>query len=155
MRWTLLLAIAYFNGYGQVSPNEIVTVRVPEIIAIAQQSRSSVIPVTIEVKNGYHIQANKVKDKFLIPSTLLIDGGREFIIAKKVFPAPARFTLKGDGRHLEVYDGTFEIKALVKKRKQIAKGIYPLKGKMSYQACDSVRCLFPRTYEFLVNIQVQ
>lgn len=154
MIWRILIFISTsFCVSGQIIQDEILKVNVPEIIAHA--GKPSVIKIWIEVKKPYHIQAGKVKDEFIVPTTLEIDGGEEFIINKQIFPTPVKFKLEGTDEYLDVYDGKFEIKTFFKTQKQIQKGFFNLNGKINYQACDSVRCLFPRTIEFLVNIEIR
>ena len=109
----------------------------------------------VEVKNGFHIQAHKVTDEFLVPTTLEIKQNDEFVIEEPVFPPSKRFRLRGTESYLEVYDGRFEIRSTVAAKRTVQKGMHRLNGTLRYQACDSVRCLFPRSVEFVVDITVK
>ena len=109
----------------------------------------------VEVKNGFHIQAHKVTDEFLVPTTLEIKQNNEFVIKEPIFPPSKRFRLQGTDSYLEVYDGRFEILSAFAAKKTVQKGIHRLDGTLRYQACDSVRCLFPRSVEFVVDITVK
>jgi hypothetical protein len=111
-----------------------------------------VINIAIEIKNGYHIQANKVKDQF-IPTTLEIKGDKEIIIRNKVFPPAKKFKLEGTDQYLDVYDGKFEISIFFTTKKEIRKGLHRLYGQLNYQACDSMRCLFPKSIKFSLDIE--
>ena len=153
MQWLIILTSISFYVKGQIVPDEIVKVNVPGIITKA--GKHSEIDISIEVKNGYHIQAHEVKDEFIIPTTLVIHGDEEFVINKQVFPTPVKFKLEGTDQYLDVYDGKFEIKTFFKTQEQVQKGFYNLNGKISYQACDSVRCLFPRNIKFSANVEVR
>ncbi|MFZ6010360.1 MAG: protein-disulfide reductase DsbD domain-containing protein [Bacteroidota bacterium] len=113
------------------------------------------IKTVVSVKKGYHIQAHEVADELIIPTRLEIVGDKDFVIKKQVFPPTKKFQLTGTDQQLEVYDGEFEIETSLLVLERIQKGVVQLKGKLKYQACDSVRCLFPRTVEFLVDVVVQ
>jgi hypothetical protein len=151
-RWLIPFLLYGFTADGQVR-DEIVKVSVPKLIVKA--GRQSVINVTVEVKNGYHIQSYEVKDEFIIPTTLEIDGSEEFIIASQNFPPAKKFMLIGTDEYLEVYDGLFEIRAFFTTQKTLPKDVYHLNGAITYQACDSMRCLFPKTVGFSIDIEVQ
>jgi hypothetical protein len=135
------------------NPDEIVMVKSQPVIV--QKSKRGVIHLDVEVKNGYHIQASKLKDELLIPTTLEIKQVDGFVIKRSVFPPSKQFQLEGTDSYLNVYDGQFEILLHFDIKQAICSGKYRLNGNLNYQACDSVRCLFPRTAEFFVDIEVK
>ena len=153
IQWLTIFLVSSFTVSKQINADEIVKVNVPKVIV--QAGKSSVINITVEVKNGYHIQANKVDNEFIIPTTLEINGDEKITLKKQIFPSAKQFKLEGTDEHLDVYDGRFEINIFFKARKEIQKGIRQLKGKLNYQACDSVRCLFPRVIDFSIDVEVR
>jgi len=152
MRWLIIFLLNSFIVSGQIN-EELVKVNVPKVIV--QAGKQSVISVSVEVKNGYHIQAHEVRDEFIKPTTLEVDGGKEFIIEKQVFPSAKKFKLEGTDQYLDVYDGRFEIQTFFTAQKKTQVSIHHLNGKLNYQACDSVRCLFPRSIEFSIDVDVR
>lgn len=148
-----ILLLVNIMSLLRVGDNEIVKVNSPKVIT--RQGVESVVNVSVQVKPGFHIQAHEVKDEYLIPTTLEITGTTEIIPGKPVFPSTNKFKLEGTDSFLDVFDGTFQIQTFLTTQKTIQKGNYTLNGKLKYQACDSVRCLFPRTVEFVVNVDVQ
>ena len=152
MRCLIIFLLNSFIVSGQIN-EDLVKVNVPKVIV--QAGKGSVISISVEVKNGYHIQAHEVTDEFIKPTTLEVDGGKEFIIEKQVFPPAKKFKLEGTDQYLDVYDGRFEIQTFFIARKKIQKNVMHLNGKLNYQACDSVRCLFPRTIEFSIDVEVR
>ena len=153
IRWLIIFLFNSIMTAGQVK-EDLVRVSVPKVMA--QAGRQSVINISVEVKNGYHIQTHEVKqDEFIISTTLEIDGGKEFIINNHVFPTAKKFTLEGTDQYLDVYDGKFEVQTYFTTGKKIHKNIHHLNGKLNYQACDSLRCLFPRTVEFSIDVDVR
>ena len=76
-RLLIILFIYFLPGNRQIAALGIVKINVPEIIVDA--GKSSTIHVKVEVKNGYHIQANKVTDEYLIPTTLKINADKNIM----------------------------------------------------------------------------
>jgi thioredoxin:protein disulfide reductase len=153
IRWIIIFYTISLRLHGQVTPDEVVKVNFGELNV--RTGEISKINIFIEVKEGYHIQAHEVKDEFIVPTTLEIDECEEFTIKKLIFPRPVKFKLEGTEKYLDVYNGRFEIKTFLKIQKQIQKGHYNLNGKVNYQACDSVRCHFPRSVNFSVIIRIE
>ncbi|HEX8038198.1 MAG TPA: protein-disulfide reductase DsbD domain-containing protein [Chryseosolibacter sp.] len=152
MRLLWIIFLISVDAVAQ-SNEELVKVQVPN--ASARPGREGLIKILVSVKTGYHIQAHRIKDDLLIPTTLEIEGDTSFKITNQVFPPAKQFALTGTDQSLEVYDGDFEIQTSLRLSRRIQKGFRQVKGRLNYQACDSVRCLFPRTVEFPVNIEVQ
>jgi hypothetical protein len=152
MKLLLIVCLISFNAIAQ-SSDELVKIRAPKVNA--QIGQEVLIKTFVRVKNGYHIQAHEIVDELIIPTTLEIADDKNFVIKKQVFPPTKKFTLAGMDQYLEVYDGEFEIQTSLAVSMNVQKGVRQLKGILKYQACDSVRCLFPRRVEFLMNVRVE
>ena len=150
---TAILVLASLLANGQLKPDEIV--KVNNAAASAQAGQGSSFKIFIEVKIGYHIQANQVTDEYIIPTTLQIEPVKGFTLGQTVFPSSRKFKLVGTDNQLDVYDGEFEINVPFQTTSTIKKGRFLMKGKINYQACDSVRCLFPRTISFSIPIDIK
>ena len=64
------------------------------------------------------------------------------------------FLLKGTEETLLVFDNDMSITVEISTIKSLGQGTYMLPGELKYQACDSVRCLFPRTLNFEIMVDV-
>jgi len=115
----------------------------------------TVISIVVEVKKGYHVQANTVNDESLIPTTLEVNYVENMTLRKQEFPPAKQFKLEGTDSFLNVYDGQFLIKLFVTPGLEIQVGKYALEAKLRYQACDSRSCLFPRNIDFSIPIDVR
>lgn len=153
MKWLIIFLLNSFILSKDVYPDDIVTVVVPKVIV--QAGKHSTMLVSIGVKSGYHIQAHEIDDEFIIPTTLEIIGNNDFVIQKQIFPPSKKFKLEGTDNYLEVYDGRFEVRVFFTTTRKIQKKIHRLKGKLSYQACDSLRCFSPKIVEFLMEVDVR
>ena len=153
MTWLAIFLVSSFSADKQINRDEIVKVHAAGVIVKA--GKHSMINVAIEVKDGYHIQANKVDNEFIIPTMLEINEDKDIIVKKHVFPSAKKFKLEGTNEYLDVYDGRFEISIFFSTQKEIQKGLHRFDGKLNYQACDSRRCLSPRVVEFSIDVEVR
>jgi len=71
----------------------LVTVSVNESIVFV--GIDTVISIGVEVKKGYHVQANKVNDESLIPTTLVFNNVENITNSKHEFPPVKQFKLEG------------------------------------------------------------
>lgn len=153
MNWAILIIPVYLlTGNKQLMPSDVLKVSIPEVTVTAGEN--SVIKMKVEIKKGYHIQANKVNDDLLIPTTLKINENKNITTGRQEFPPAKKFKLEGTDNFLDVYDGAFEIKIPFKTTRKTPKGKYLLNAKLNYQACDSKTCLFPKTIglSFIINV---
>jgi hypothetical protein len=150
--WPFIFLLHFLPCNEQTSSDSIIKITVPEVVAYA--GKSAVIYVYVVVKEGYHIQANKVNDEFIIPTTLDINADKIIIAGKQVFPAGKKFKLEGTSDSLFVYDGKIKITIPFKASEKIQKGKYTLDAKLHYQACDNKTCFFPKTIDFSIAVKV-
>jgi len=110
--------------------------------------------VNIMIKEGYHIQSNKVDDEYIIPTKLdVIDN--EFIqLIEIVYPEGKDFNLVGSDMILNVFDGEFEIKIKLRIDSQDVLGEYQLDAILHYQACDDKSCFAPKSIEFVIPVEI-
>lgn len=105
------------------------------------------IVASVAVKPGFHVNAHRPNEEFLIPTVLtLTAAGVTF--DEPAYPAPKeqKFSFAGE-KALLVYDGTFEITALAR---PVPTG--PVELTLRYQACDDERCLPPATARATVSV---
>ena len=139
-------------GNREKGLDDIVQLNIPEITV--SSGKNAVIHIYVTVKKGYHIQANKVKDEFIIPTTLEIITGDIITTDKQFFPAGKKFRLEGTEDHLLVYDGKFKIRVPFRTKKKLDKGKYKLNAKLHYQACDNKSCFSPKGIDFFISLNV-
>ena len=147
----LLLSLSFLSGIGQ-QKTDIVKITVPKIRV--SQRYSSTIHISVNVREGFHIQANQLDDEFLIPTTLSVKANSSIITGNPAFPPSKKFRMEGADDYWKVYDGSFDISIAFKTTEIIQTGEYNLPATLRYQACDSMSCLAPRTIEFLIPIEV-
>lgn len=113
------------------------------------------VSIVFEINEGYHIQANEPLDDNLIPTELTIYPQNEFNVLEPKFPAPGSFHLKDESATMLVFSGELEIQIPVFVTDKINQTYYLIKGKLKYQACNSVKCYFPRELFFDVPVEIK
>jgi hypothetical protein len=153
MNWAIIIVpVCLLFGNKQLVSADILKITVAEVVVHA--GKSSVIKMEIEIKEGYHIQANKVKDDLLIPATIEINEDKNITTGRQEFPSAKKFKLEGTDDFLDVFDGVFEIRIPFKTIEKIPKGKYILNAKLHYQACDNRTCLFPKSIRFSIPLKI-
>lgn len=150
----LLILLAWHPATPlHIQQGEMVNVRNEE--HVLYKGVSNRILIWMEVKEGYHIQANLTDNASVIPTTLEIDA-QELIRVKSVrFPSGKKFRLEGTESFLEVYDGEFPVALILHPGRRAPIGRHILKARLRYQACDSRTCLFPRVMEFVIPTMIK
>ncbi len=133
--------------------NKILTVQPTEKI-ILQKDKKVDARIAIIVEDGFHVQANPAADKYLIPTTLTLEGRDGMTFGKASYPKGKKLRLKGAKKDILVFDGKFLIKIPVTLTSSVTKGDMELKGKLRYQACNDTNCLFPKTVPFVLHAVV-
>jgi DsbC/DsbD-like thiol-disulfide interchange protein len=143
----LILSIPF-----QLIQKDIVSVQVPELTI--QAGKTGTITILINVKDGYHIQSNKTKDEFLIPTTIEIENNKYFETGKAAFPSTKKFRLQGTEEDLDVFGNYIEVKIPLQINTMVKKGNHSIRAKLKYQACDERTCLAPKTIDFIINLHI-
>jgi thiol:disulfide interchange protein DsbD len=112
------------------------------------------INVKADVQSGYHINANKVSDEDLIPTTLSVEGN-DFKLSKVSWPSAHKYKFSFSETELDVFEGTITIGLNLKARKDLKPGKYEISGVLHYQACNDRACFAPKDAPFSVSINLK
>lgn len=112
------------------------------------------INVKADVQGGYHINANKVADEDLIPTTLSVEGS-DFKLSKVNWPGSHKYKFSFSETELDVYEGSINIGLNLKARKDLKPGKYEISGVINYQACNDRACFAPKDAPFTVSITIK
>lgn len=112
------------------------------------------INVKADIQSGYHINANKVADEDLIPTTLTIEGG-DIKLSKVSWPGSHKFKFSFSETELDVYEGSINIGVNLKAGKNLKPGKYEITGVLNYQACNDRACFAPKDAPFSVTITLK
>ena len=110
--------------------------------------------VTVQLRNGYHVNSNTPAEDYLIPLRLAWTAA-PFEVAETVYPKPKMEKYSFSPKPLSVFTGDFDILTRLKVPVGVAPGPGVLVGKLRYQACNDNSCLPPKTIEVRLAYQVQ
>jgi len=120
----------------------------PEQVSVAA-GRDAVIEMHFRVNHGMHINSHTPKEKWLIPTKLLVTTSPELKVERMEFPAGEDYTLAAMPKaKLSVYTGDFVVRAHIVARP----GQHILQGTLRYQACDTNSCYPPREAPIAVDV---
>jgi thiol:disulfide interchange protein DsbD len=112
------------------------------------------INVNAEIQSGFHINANKVSDEDLIPTTIELEGS-DFKLSRVSWPAAHKFKFSFSETELDVFEGSVNIGLNLKARKDLKPGKYEITGNLHYQACNDRACFAPKDAPFAVTITIK
>lgn len=147
----LFLAIWPAKPKNPLLQIQIVRLQYPPVATVGPGKTSEII-LLFKIEHGYHIQADTVNDDNLISAVLTVEPIAGIALSKPTYPDYREFQLKGTNEKLLVFDGELKIVVRISAAESVKEGSYALPGSLYYQACDSVRCLFPRKLRFNVTV---
>jgi len=92
---------------------------------------------------GWHMNAHKPLDEFLIPTELTLSAEAPLTVAAVKYPAAKTVKLAFSEDPLAVYEGTFVVGVDIAVAPEAAPGTVTLKGTLRYQACNDKSCRPP------------
>lgn len=128
---------------GSARPS-VLTVRSSAPVAVTA-GHSVLVELKFHVGNGYHVNSNKPRADYLIPTTLSLAAPAKLKIEKITYPAGADITLPFDSTDkLNVYSGEFAVAASLNASPTLTPGAYSVNGEIRYQACNDNSCFPPK-----------
>jgi hypothetical protein len=112
------------------------------------------LAIVAQVQSGYHINDHKPTIDYLIPTQIKLEPSDQFTLKNTVYPKGFAKKFSFSDTPLSVYEGKFVVGTLLYAGKTVAPGVYTLKGKISYQACNDHACLAPTSVPLALSITV-
>jgi len=108
------------------------------------------------IGTDFHINSNKPKADYLIPTVLKLTPSEPVTIAEVKYPAGEDMSFAfSPNEKLSVYSGDFSINAVLKAPAGTAAGTYAIKGELRFQACDRSACYPPRSIPVQFQVDVK
>lgn len=130
------------------------------LTAIAPQKsvgvRSGVVTakVSVQLRNGFHVNSHAPNDEYLIPLRLTWDAAPLEVLAIE-FPKPVLEHYEFSQKPVSVFTGDFDILTRFKVPANAPLGLGSLTGKVRYQACNNSMCLPPKTVTVSLPIDIR
>lgn len=141
-------ALAATSASAQFKSLEVAAVLAPAPVKV-EAGKTVDVPLSIRIRNGYHINSDTPADSYLIPTRLMWDAPG-FKTASVKYPEAETVKYDFSDKPLSVYSGTIQITSTLTAPAKIPAGLTELTGKFRYQACNEKACLPPRTADFKV-----
>lgn len=116
---------------------------------------STDLELDFRIDSDFHINSNKPKADYLIPTVLKLSPPEQVLLADVKYPPGQEMSFAfSPNEKLSVYSGDFAINTVLKSPAGAAAGTYPVKGELRFQACDHSACYPPRSIpvQFKVTI---
>jgi DsbC/DsbD-like thiol-disulfide interchange protein len=120
----------------------------------AQQGRTVQAVIVLDIPDGYHVNANKVGNKFSIPTTVKLDAPEGARVGAITFPRGTIRKLKFSDEPLALYEGRAILRFNVAFPANFQMGETELRAHVRYQACNNEVCYPPQTREITLPIAV-
>jgi thiol:disulfide interchange protein DsbD len=150
--FTALLAVAARTAVSQdFGANRFDTFDEP-VSAAAYASLSSVpaggtidIAVVLTIKPHWHVNANKVNDEYLIPTSVAVVPPAGTTVRGVYYPAGIEKKLAFSENALRLYENQAVIGVRLETARDVQPGDGTVKIDVTYQPCDNEKCLAPKT----------
>ncbi|MBI2419996.1 MAG: thioredoxin fold domain-containing protein [Ignavibacteriales bacterium] len=101
------------------------------------------LAVKITVADSWHINSNKPKEDFLVPTELVIEGVKGAALASVAYPDAQDIKLEISDVPVSVYEHESYAGGIIKISDSLPVGEYKLVVKLNYQACNNQTCQAP------------
>ncbi|HEV7860195.1 MAG TPA: protein-disulfide reductase DsbD domain-containing protein [Pyrinomonadaceae bacterium] len=138
---------------GKISSTDVVKASAAPLEMAA--GGAAMVSVKIEVKEGYHINANPPTFPYLKATEVSVEAGEGLTASQPSYPPSVTRTFAFAEKPLAVYEGATEIKLPLKAAATAAKGARTLPLRLRVQACDEKACYPPGTLNIPVGVTIK
>src|SRR5207253_10898053 len=82
----LLLIAAWACAQDDLGPQGPAVKMAPAPVVTVVQGKPATVPLSFRVASGYHINSNRPKSEFLIPTVLKVEATTDIVIGKTTYP---------------------------------------------------------------------
>lgn len=126
----------------------------PEALTLAKGESGYAI-VRLQVRNGYHINANPPTFPYLKATEIEITPANGISVDFVTYPDALTKKFSFADEPLKVYEGETIVKAMLKAGPKAETGLHNLSAKLRVQACDDTACYPPGTMDLSVPVAIK
>jgi DsbC/DsbD-like thiol-disulfide interchange protein len=147
----LALLTLTISGTAQKKPGEAASIGKVDIQGDIKPGGNVVAIVHVKLEKAWHVQSNKPSEPNFIPTALALAPTPGVKVTTVKYPEGKEEKVQGLAKPLSVYDGDFQISALLTLD---AKARLPLTipATLSYQACQGATCYPPKKVKFDIAV---
>ncbi len=109
----------------------------------------------LRIDKGWHVNANKPSENYLIPTTLKLSGGGDVTLVSVGYPQGQMARFGYATTPLSVYQGEITLTATLRIAKTTQRGKRLLPFVLSYQPCNDRACLAPAQLKSNLSLEVK
>jgi len=157
----LLAACAHKQPAPQTTETEPPPIKSVDVVkAMPQETtiakgESGVALVRLQIKNGYHVNANPPSQSYLKPTEIELKPAEGISVEFITYPDPLVKSFAFSETPLKVYEGETELKVHLKADKRASPGKHNLSAQLRVQACDDKVCYAPGAMDVTVPVNVK
>jgi len=126
----------------------------PEELTLAK-GESGYAVVRLQIRNGYHINANPPTFPYLKATELELTPANGISVDFVTYPDALTKKFSFADEPLKVYEGELVVKAMLKAGPKAEAGTHNLSAKLRVQACDDTVCYPPGTMDLNVPVAIK
>ena len=137
----------------QIASTDVVEAK-PDELTLAKGESGYAI-VRLQIRNGYHINANPPTYPYLKATELELTPANGISVDFVSYPDPLTKKFEFAEEPLKVYEGETIVKAMLKAGPAAETGRHNLSGKLRVQACDDTVCYPPGVMDVSVPVVIR
>ena len=127
----------------------------PSPLVTVTRGKPNNVKLRFRVSPGFHVNSNKPKSEFLIPTALKLNAPTDIVIGRVTYPAGEEMSFAfSPEEKLSVYAGEFPLVIDVRPLASVIPARYRIHGELKYQACDNAACYPPKKLPLEFEVQV-
>jgi Thiol:disulfide interchange protein DsbD, N-terminal len=150
----LLLLLVSAGAACAEGPPSVVSARVLVAPHAVHPGATIRIAVVAHIDSGYHINDHKPSLDYLIPTRVMFEDSPSLKVEKVAYPRGKLVKFVFLDSPISVYEGEIRLGADLKVSPSLKAGAYPLRGKLTYQACNDHACLPPTSVPLEALVRV-
>lgn len=120
-----------------------VTIETYRSLSSVPQGGTVDVAVALKLKSRWHVNAHRVNDDFLIPTNVAIETPAGIAVEGIVYPDAVEKKFSFSDKPLRLYEGEAIIGVRLTVSPEVTAGDATVTATVTYQACDSEKCLAP------------
>jgi DsbC/DsbD-like thiol-disulfide interchange protein len=158
MRWLcvslLCLALLAAAPNLQAADGPIVALQAKPQTVSAAPGGSLQLDLVLTIAPKFHINGPSAGDAGLIPTKIALTAPEGLSFAAPVYPKAKEVRVQFADKPVEMYGGQVVVRLSGQVAKGMKPGVYPVKARVSYQACDDMVCHMPSAAELSFQVKV-
>ena len=147
--WSRDLTTSAFDPF-----EEPVSVAVYPSLSSVPAGGSIDLAVVVRMKLHWHVNANKVNDEYLIPTSVAVAPPEGMTVRSIAYPAGVEKKLSFSDEPLLLYEDEAYIGVRLDARGSMPPGDVVVKVSVTYQPCDNEKCIAPKTETIDLPVRV-